>query len=87
MAQLNYKYDIPLEAKYTYSEWKQMESIRQAKEKTNRSYYIKQKLAGLTLAAIGLIIPFINGGDATASLFLLPLGIYITVTKEKMMMF
>ena len=87
MAQLNFKYEIPLEVKYTYTERKQLEDTRQAHKKANRSYYIKQKLAGLTLAAIGLLIPFVCDGDATASVLILPLGLYVLFTKEKVMMF
>ena len=58
-----------------------------ARRKAERIYYIKQKLSGLILAAIGVLIPFINEGDATASVFILPLGIYLLFTKNKAMMF
>lgn len=60
---------------------------RKARRKAERIYYIKQKLSGLTMAAIGILIPFIMDGDATASLFVLPLGLYLLFTKEKVMMF
>lgn len=77
-----YKYNNQ-EPAFTYSEWKQIEN----RKKAERIYYIKQKLSGLTLSAIGILIPFMMDGDATASLFILPLGLYLLFTKEKVMMF
>lgn len=60
---------------------------RKARRKAERIYYVKQKLSGLTLAAIGILIPFICDGDATASVLLVPLGLYILFTREKVMDF
>ena len=60
---------------------------RKARKKAETIYYIKQKLSGLTMTAIGIIIPFINDGDATFSLIALPLGIWLLFTNEKVMMF
>lgn len=60
---------------------------RKARRKAERIYYVKQKLSGLTLAAIGILIPFICDGDATFSLIALPLGLFLMFTKEKVMMF
>ena len=42
---------------------------------------IKQKLLGLLLFIIAVIVPFIDG-DATASVLLIPLGLYAMFTKE-----
>ena len=60
---------------------------RKARKRAETIYYIKQKLSGLTMAAIGIITPILFGGDATFSLIALPLGIWIMFTKEKVMMF
>ena len=60
---------------------------RKARKKAEKIYYIKQKLSGLTMAAIGIITPIIYDGDATFSLIALPLGIWLLFTKEKVMMF
>lgn len=57
------------------------------KQKAERIYYIKQKLSGLTMAAIGIFTPFLLDGDATFSLIALPLGLFLMFTKEKVMMF
>ena len=59
----------------------------QAKKRAKAIYYMKQKLSGVVLTVLGVMIPLLNSGDATASLILLPLGIYLTVTKERVMMF
>ena len=58
----------------------------QAKKRVKAIYYMKQKFCGFALTAMGILVPMVNGGDATASLILLPLGIYLTVTKERVMM-
>ena len=52
-----------------------------------RIYYLKQKVCGLALVFIGVIIPFILDGDATVSLLLIPLGLYLIFTKNKIMYF
>ena len=55
--------------------------------KAETIYYIKQKLSGFTMAAIGIITPILLDGDATFSLVALPVGIWLLFTKEKVMMF
>lgn len=70
-----------------YSEWKRIHTQNALKRKAERAYYIKQKLSGLTMAAVGIIAPIILDGDATFSIIALPLGIWLLFTKEKVMMF
>lgn len=43
----------------------------------------KQKAFGLFLIALGIVIPFILEGDATASIVAIPLGIVTIATKDK----
>ena len=50
-------------------------------------YFLKQKLCGLILVIIGVITPIICDGDATVSLLLIPLGLYLIFTKNKIMYF
>ena len=71
----------------TYSEWEKIHTQKARKRKAERTYYIKQKLSGLTLAAIGIITPILLDGDGTFSIIALPLRIYLLFTKEKVMMF
>ncbi len=82
-----YRKTQTIETVYTYSEWEKIHNKRESKRKTERIYYIKQKISGLVMAAIGIVTPFILDGDATASLITLPLGIYLIFTKEKVMLF
>ena len=50
-------------------------------------YYLKQKLLGLAAVGVAIVCPLLLDGDATASVIMLPLGIYTLFTKEKIMMF
>lgn len=43
----------------------------------------KQKAFGLFLIALGIVIPFILEGDATASVIAISLGVVAIVTKDK----
>ena len=50
-------------------------------------YFLKQKLCGLVIAGFGILIPFVLDGDATASVLLIPWGLYIIFTREHLMEF
>ena len=76
-----------IETVMTYSQWERIHAQKQRKRKTEYAYYIKQKLSGLTMAAVGIITPILLDGDATFTLIALPLGIWLLFTKEKVMMF
>lgn len=45
---------------------------------------LKQKLMGLALIIISILAPIILDGDATISVLLFPLGLYMLITKERM---
>lgn len=80
-----------IETVYTYEEWlkeyNRRETRRKIKQRTEHLYYIKQRLSGAIMAAIGIILPFVLDGDATVSLFALPLGIFLLLTHKKVMTF
>lgn len=80
-----------IETVYTYEEWlkeyNRRETKRRIRQRTEHLYYLKQKLSGAIMAAIGIVAPIILDGDATFSLVALPLGIFLMLTKEKVMMF
>lgn len=80
-----------IETVYTYEEWlkeyNRREIKRRIKQRTEHLYYIKQRLSGAVMAAIGIAMPFVMDGDATFSLFALPLGIFLLLTREKVMTF
>ncbi len=78
-----------IETVYTYDEWlkeyNRRETKRRIRQRTEHLYYIKQCLSGTIMAAIGIIAPFVLDGDATFSLIVLPLGIFLILTREKVM--
>ena len=86
-----YDYYTLNQARQIISEENRQKAIRIAERKARKKaeiiYYIKQKLSGLTLAAVGIITPILLDGDCTFSLFALPFGIWLMFTKEKVMMF
>lgn len=86
-----YDYYTLDQARQIIAEENKQKAIRMAKRKVKKRaetiYYMKQKLSGLTIAAIGIITPILLDGDATFSLIALPLGTWLLCTKEKVMMF
>ena len=60
---------------------------QEARKKRIVLYYIKQKLSGLIMLAIGILTPFLLDGDATFSLFAVPMGLYLIFTRSKIMDF
>ena len=86
-----YDYYTLDQARQIIAEENKQKAIRKAERKARKRaeaiYYIKQKLSGLIMAAIGIITPILFGGDATFSLIALPLGIWLLFTKEKVMIF
>ena len=80
-----------IETVYTYEEWlkeyNRREIKRRIRQRTEHLYYMKQRLLGAIMAAIGIVMPFILDGDATFSLVALPLGIFLLLTREKVMTF
>ena len=67
-------------------EAKQKRLARQKREEEKKErffYFLKQKMMGVAMIIISILIPIVNDGDATISLIMLPLGIYVLFTKEK----
>lgn len=52
-----------------------------------RLYFLKQRACGLLVMVIGIICPITFDGDATFSLFAVPIGIGLLVTKQQVMSF
>lgn len=42
----------------------------------------QQNIIGVLSIVIGILIPIVCDGDATASIVMLPLGIYLLLTRE-----
>ena len=67
-------------------EARQKRLARQKKEEEKRErffYFLKQKMMGVALIIISILIPIISDGDATAILITLPLGLFLLFTKEE----
>ena len=52
----------------------------------DKLYYIKQKLAGVILIALGAISVPVSEGDGTAFVMMLFIGIALIATKDKVLM-
>lgn len=80
-----------IETVYTYEEWlkeyNRRETKRRIRQRTERLYYMKQRISGAIMAVIGIITPFVLDGDATVSLFALLLGMFLMMTREKVVTF
>ena len=50
-------------------------------------YFLKQKLCGLVIVGIGILIPFVLDGDATVSVIIIPLGLFLIFTRQRVMEF
>lgn len=76
---------------YTYEDaislYQRREAQKKVKRKAERIYYMKQKLAGLAMLSIGIVIPFLLEGEATLSLVIVLIGLYLMITSEKIMKF
>lgn len=75
------------ETVHTYAEWKQIENAKRKAKKEKTIYFAKQKIAGIIMMLIGIIMPFVLDGDATFSLIAIPMGLWLLFTKQKVMMF
>ena len=67
------------------AEDKQRKRARELKRAIKRQRVIctiKQRAIGLAMLVLGLAIPYLMDGDATASLIIIPLGLYTTFTRE-----
>ena len=86
-----YDYYTLDQAKRIIEEENRQKAIKMAKRKARKRaetiYYIKQKLSGLTIAAIGIITTILLDWDVTFSLIALPFGIWLLCTRKKVMMF
>lgn len=56
--------------------------IKRTDPQTRKKRRRQQKLIGLALVALGILSVFMTGGDATAALLIVPLGLYALFTKS-----
>ena len=78
-----YARQITSEETYTLSEAKRIINAERKAKRELLLYKVKQKLIGLLGIGVSIASPLLLDGDATISLIMLPLGIYMIFTKEK----
>ena len=81
-----YARQITSEETYTLSEAKHIINAERQAKRESLLYKTKQKLLGVVAIGVSIASPLLLDGDATISLIMLPLGIYILFTKEKVIM-
>lgn len=91
LATYRYNNSEAIETVYTYDEWfkeyKRREAKRRIRQRTEHFHCMKQRVCGVIMAAVGIISPLLLNGEAGFSLFALPLGIFLLLTKEKVVTF
>lgn len=78
-----YARQITSEETYTLAEAKRIINAERQAKRESLLYKAKQKLLGILAIAVSIASPILLDGDATISIIMLPLGIYILFTKEK----
>ena len=81
-----YTRQITSEETYTLSEARRIINAERQAKRESLPYKAKQKLLGVVAIGVSIASPLLLDGDATISLIMLPLGIYILFTKEKVIM-
>lgn len=81
-----YARQITSEETYTLQEAKRIINAERKAKKESLLYKAKQKIVGLLAIGISIASPLLLDGDATISVIMLPLGIYMIFTKEKVIM-
>lgn len=83
---MNNAVNVTYTDKLTASEWKVIHNALEEERQTEKRYFRKQKALGCALIAVSVLLPILLQ-DVTASVFLLPLGIGVVATKDKVVFF
>ena len=78
-----YTRQITSEETYTLAEAKRIINAERQAKRVALLYKVKQKFIGLLAIGVSIASPLLLDGDATISLIMLPLGIYVLFTKKK----
>ena len=81
-----YARQITSKETYTLSEARHIINAERKTKRESLLYKAKQKLIGLLAIGISIASPLLLDGDATISIIMLPLGLYLLFTKEKVVM-
>ena len=80
-----YARQITTEETYTLREAKRIINAERQAKRESLLYYAKQKLLGVVAIGVSIASPLLIQ-DATISVIMLPLGLYLLFTKEKVIM-
>ena len=80
-----YARQITSEETYTLAEAKRIINAERQAKRESLLYYAKQKLLGVVATGVSIASPLLIQ-DATSSVIMLPLGLYLLFTKEKAIM-
>ena len=78
-----YARQITSEETYTLAEAKRIINAERQAKRESLLYKAKQKLLGVVAIGVSIASPILLDGDATISVIILPLGLYLLFTKEK----
>ena len=78
-----YARQITSEETYTLREAKRIINAERNAKRESLLCKAKQKLLGVVAISVSIASPLLLDGDATISVIMLPLGIYVLFTKEK----
>ena len=81
-----YARQLTSEETYELAEAKHIINAERQVKRESLLYKAKQKQFGLLAIAASITSPILLDGDATISVIMLPLGIYMLFTKEKVIM-
>ena len=81
-----YARQITSEEVYTLAEAKRIINAERQAKRESLLYKAKQKLLGVVAIGVSIASPILLDGDATISVIMLPLGLYLLFTKEKVIM-
>ena len=78
-----YTRQITSEETYALRETKRIINAERQAKRESLLYKAKQKLFGVVAIGVSIASPLLLDGDATISVIMLPLGIYMIFTKER----
>ena len=81
-----YARQITSEENHALQEAKRIINAERKAKRESSIYKVKQKLLGVVAIAASIASPLLLDGDATISVIMLPLGIYMIFTNEKVIM-
>lgn len=80
-----YARQITSEDTYTLQEARKIIECEKREKRKNIIYFTKQKLMGLGMIVVGIVAPMILDNDITVSIFTIPMGLSVLLTREKVM--